>query len=63
MKYGNEEFILGLVNYTFGSSMKTSEELLETFKALVFTYFASNIKNTNKISKENFEKINPFGGE
>lgn len=51
LKYGNEEFILGLFNNTFGSSMKTSEELLETFKALVFTYFASNIKNTNKISK------------
>lgn len=50
-KFGNEEFIINLFNHTFGSSIKSSKELPEVYKALVFTYFASSIADKNKIGR------------
>ena len=50
-KFGNEEFIISIFNHTFGSSIKSSDELPEVYKSLVFTYFASNISDKNKIGR------------
>lgn len=50
-KFGNEEFIIRIFNHTFGSSIKSSDELPEVYKSLVFTYFASNISDKNKIGR------------
>ena len=40
-----------MFNHTFGSSIKSSKELPEVYKALVFTYFASSIADKNKIGR------------
>ena len=50
-KFGNEEFIINLFNHTFGSSIKSSKELPEVYKSLVFTYFASSIADKNRIGR------------
>lgn len=50
-KFGNEEFIIRIFNHTFGRSIKSSDELPEVYKSLVFTYFASNISDKNKIGR------------
>lgn len=50
-KFGNEEFILGLFNDTFGVSINSYEELQEVYKSLVFTYFATSLKDIKKVSR------------
>ena len=50
-KFGNEEFILGLINDTFGISINSYEELQEVYKSLVFTYFATSLKDIKKVSR------------
>ena len=50
-KFGSEEFILGLFNETFGSSVSSYEELPEVYKSLVFTYFATSLKDIKKASR------------
>src|SRR5699024_5654364 len=44
-KFGSEEFILNLFNNTFGTSISSSEELPEVYKSLIFTYFATTLKD------------------
>lgn len=50
-KFGSEEFILGLFKDTFGSSVNSYEELPEVYKSLVFTYFATSLKDIKKASR------------
>ena len=50
-KYADEEFILSLFNDTFGTSIKSYEELPEVYKSLVFTYFATTLKDVKEVSK------------
>ena len=50
-KYADEEFILSLFNGTFGTSIKYYEELPEVYKSLVFTYFATTLKDVKEVSK------------
>ena len=44
-KFGNEEFILNLINSYFGSKITSSEDMEYVFKSLVFTYFAASMEN------------------
>jgi len=50
-KFGNEEFILSLFNDLFGVSVNSYEELQEVYKSLVFTYFATSLKDIKKVSR------------
>ena len=50
-KFGNEEFILSLFNDTFGVNVNSYEELQEVYKSLVFTYFATSLKDIKKVSR------------
>ncbi len=50
-KFGNEEFILNLINNYFGSKMTSSEDMENVFKSLVFTYFIASISNLNKLNR------------
>jgi len=50
-KFGDEEFIVGMFNHTFGSSITKYEELSDVYKSLVFTYFASTLKDTSKVGR------------
>ena len=50
-KFGDEEFIVGMFNHTFGSSITKYEELPDVYKSLVFTYFASTLKDTSKVGR------------
>ena len=50
-KFGNEEFILSLFNDTFGSNANSYEDLLDVYKSLVFTYFATSLKDIKKASR------------
>lgn len=50
-KFGSEEFILSLFNHTFGTSISSSEELPEVYKSLIFTYFATTLKDIKKVSR------------
>lgn len=50
-KFGSEEFILSLFNNTFGTSISSSEELPEVYKSLIFTYFATALKDIKKVSR------------
>lgn len=50
-KFGDEDFIVGMFNHTFGSSITKYEELPDVYKSLVFTYFASTIKDTCKVGR------------
>lgn len=50
-KFGNEQFILGLFNKTFGSSVSSIDGLPEVYKSLVFTYFASTLKDASKVGR------------
>lgn len=49
-KYADEEFILSLFNDTFGTSIKSYEELNYVYKLLVFTYFATSLKDVKKLN-------------
>lgn len=50
-KFGSEEFILNLFNNTFGTSISSPEELPEVYKSLIFTYFATTLKDIKKVSR------------
>ncbi len=50
-KFGSEEFIFDLFNSTFGSKVSSIKDLEEVYKSLVFTYFASNIKDKSKVGR------------
>lgn len=50
-KFGSEEFTLNLFNDTFGTSINSSEELPEVYKSLIFTYFATTLKDIKKVSR------------
>ena len=50
-KYADEEFILSLFNNTFGTSIKSYEELNDVYKSLVFTYFATSLNDVKKVSR------------
>ena len=50
-KFGDKEFIIGMFNHTFGSSIEKYGELPDVYKSLVFTYFASTIKDTDKVGR------------
>ena len=50
-KFGSEEFILNLFNDTFGSSINSYAELPELYKSLVFTYFATSLKDFKKVER------------
>ena len=50
-KFGNEEFILSLFNDTFGSNANSYDDLLDVYKSLVFTYFATSLKDIKKASR------------
>lgn len=50
-KFGSEEFILGLFNNTYGTSISSLEELPEVYKSLLFTYFATTLKDIKKVSR------------
>ncbi len=50
-KFGNEEFILNLINKYFGSKINSTEEMENVFKSLVFTYFAASISDINKLNR------------
>lgn len=50
-KFGDEEFIVGMFNHTFGSGVTKYEELPDVYKSLVFTYFASTLKDTSKVGR------------
>ena len=50
-KFGNEEFILNLINKYFGSKINSTEEIENVFKSLVFTYFAASISDINKLNR------------
>lgn len=50
-KFGSEEFVLILFNTTFGTSINSYEELPEVYKSLIFTYFATSLKDIKKVSR------------
>ena len=50
-KYADEEFILSLFNDTFGTSIKSYEELNDVYKSLAFTYFATSLNDVKKVSR------------
>lgn len=50
-KYADEEFILSLFNDTFGTSIKSYEELNDVYKSLVFTYFTTSLNDVKKVSR------------
>lgn len=50
-KFGSEEFILNLFNDTFGSSINSYAELPELYKSLVFTYFATSLKDFKRVER------------
>lgn len=50
-KFGNEEFILKLINSYFGCKITSSEDMEYVFKSLVFTYFAASISDLNELNR------------
>ncbi|MEG0577265.1 MAG: BREX-1 system phosphatase PglZ type A, partial [Bacilli bacterium] len=50
-KYGNEKFILELFNNYFGSKIETRNDLPDVYKSLIFTYFATSIKDIKKVDR------------
>ena len=50
-KFGSEEFVLSLFNTTFGTSINSYEELPGVYKSLIFTYFATSLKDIKKVSR------------
>lgn len=50
-KFGNEEFILNLINNYFGSKITSPEDIEYVFKSLVFTYFAASIYDLNILNR------------
>ena len=50
-KFGNEEFILNLINSYFGSKVASPDDMENVFKSLVFTYFAASISDINKLNR------------
>ncbi len=51
LKFGNVEFIIDLLNKYFGTEIKEKENFESLFNSLIFTYFASSLKDINKIKK------------
>lgn len=50
-KFGSQEFVLGLFNDTFGTKVENYEELSDVYKSLIFTYFASSLKDIKKANR------------
>jgi uncharacterized protein (TIGR02687 family) len=50
-KFGDSDYIYGLINNYFGSDIKTQDELPMLYKSLIFSYFASDLENMNDINK------------
>lgn len=50
-KFGSEEFLIELFNSSFGSKINSYEELPELYKSLIFTYFATNLKDVKRVSR------------
>ena len=50
-KFGSQEFVLGLFNDTFGTKIENCEELSDVYKSLIFTYFASSLKDIKKVTR------------
>ena len=50
-KFGSEEFIVSVFNNTYGTRISSSEELPEVYKSLIFTYFATTLKDIKKVSR------------
>lgn len=50
-KFGSKEFILGLFNNSFGTEIENPDELPDVYKALIFTYFASALKDIEKVNR------------
>lgn len=50
-KFGSGEFVLGLFNDTFGTKIENYEELPDVYKSLIFTYFASSLKDIKKANR------------
>ena len=50
-KFGSGEFVLGLFNDTFGTKIENYEELSDVYKSLIFTYFASSLKDIKKANR------------
>ena len=51
IKFGDESFIFGLFNRTFGTNITSEGDIEDTFKSLLFTYFATNIKTIEKVGR------------
>lgn len=51
LKYGDEEFIVKLLNRYFGSNIESVQKLEDVFKSAVFTYFASSIEDIEKVGR------------
>ena len=51
IKFGNEEFIISLINNYFGCKIRIIDEVEDVFKSLVFTYFAASITNIDKLNR------------
>ncbi len=52
-KFGSQSFILDLFNNTFGTNANSFDDFDECFKSLIFTYFAYDIKDIEKIARYN----------
>lgn len=50
-KLGRREFIIDLINNTFGAKINNISELPDIFKSLIFTYFTSTITMTGDSKK------------
>ena len=50
-KFGSEEYIIQLFNSSFGSKINFYEELPGLYKSLIFTYFATNLKDVKMVSR------------
>ena len=55
-KFGNEVFILNLINSYFGSKVASPDDMENVFKSLVFTYFAASILEYAGIKDDEYGK-------
>ena len=60
IKFGNEEFIINLINSYFGSKISKIEEIEDVFKSLIFTYFIGDIITDNNRNKEQLNKYGKY---
>lgn len=49
-KFGDEKFILGLFNKSFGCLVENYSELQNVYKSLILTYFATSIKDIKRVN-------------